>query len=104
MPLTEVKIPTCICPSCGAIDPETENYDAPALLEYATGYDPSFGGYRCLSCGLVSEAEDWDRLAGEICCECGAIGRHACPADAERKPVLPELPAGFKFITLSEVA
>lgn len=106
---TETKIPTAICPACGAIDPETEFHQAPALLCYATGYDESFSGYRCLVCDTVSETEDWDRLAREICCECGKIGRHSCPADEEdelerarrRAPILTDVAPDFKFIRLT---
>lgn len=74
----------------------------------ATGYQQG-AGYRCEACGEISEGEDWDKLAGQICCECGMVGTRncVCPHDPaydeymrRRKPVLPELPAGFKFITV----
>jgi hypothetical protein len=105
------NIPSCICPACGAKDPETEFVDVPALICFETGYVDHPSGYRCLACGELSETEDWDRLAGSICCECGAVGKHVCPADVEdfleqarrRGPDF-DLPADFKFTTMTKEA
>jgi hypothetical protein len=82
MPITEAKVHSCICPSCGTIDPETEYYQPLWARDPETGaWETS--GYRCAECGEISESDDWQRLAAHICSKCGAYGNHACPADLD---------------------
>jgi hypothetical protein len=105
------SIPTCICPDCGAIDPEREYYEPLWARDPDTGAWET-AGYRCAECRQVSEADDWDRMVSDICSECGEIGDHDCPGDRDlwagdqvsEVPAIPRVGPAVERITREQVA